>query len=92
MQRYLIELAHDDSKKSCELAVQVLKSSGSHFLTHADIGCHDGVHMAWLNVEVNNRKEALMIVPPVFRDKAKVVKLQRFSLERIDKFLKPQHK
>lgn len=91
MNRYLIQVPHEDNKKSCELAVQVLKSSGSHFLTHADLGCHDGIHMAWLNVEVQNREEARMIVPPPYRDSATVIELQRFSLEQIDTSLKSQH-
>lgn len=92
MPRFLIELPHENSKKSCDLALNILKRSGSHFLTHADLGCPDDVHVAWLNIDADNRADALRIVPPFYRDKARIIKLQRLSLDNVDKSLKTKHK
>ena len=92
MPRYLIEVPHQNTKAACDLAVKVFKSTGSHFLTNADFGCPDGIHKAWINISVSNKREALFIVPPPFRDKAKVIRVKKFALEKIDKTLRPQHR
>jgi len=87
MARFLIEVPHEDRAKECALAVKVLLSSGSHYLTHADFGCLDGEHKAWIIVEVDNKEEAQFILPPVFRPHAKIVRLNKFSLEEIEELL-----
>lgn len=45
MPRFLIEVSHESGLVSCARAVNVLLQTGSHFLTHADFGGQDGVHM-----------------------------------------------
>ena len=92
MPRYLIIVPHKASKKSCNIAVNVFKSTGSHFLTNADFGCPDDVHKAWITIETNTRAGALRLIPPPFRDKAKVIRVRKFALETVDKKLKPHHK
>ena len=92
MPRFLIEVSHENNKNSCDLAVNIFKSTGSHFLTNADFGCEDGVHNAWINVEVKSKSEALLIVPPPFRDKTKVIRVKKFAFEKVDKTLRPHHK
>jgi len=87
MARFLIEVAHEAEAKACAVAVKVLLSSGSHYLTHADFGCLDGEHKAWLIVDVDDKEQAQLIVPPAFRSGAKIVKLNKFSLEEIDRLL-----
>ncbi len=91
MPRYLIEVPHEATKVACARAVEVFLKTGSHFCTHADWGCKDGEHKAWLVVEVDSRDAARAIVPPVFRSQAKVVQLNTFSMEEIDDILR-QHK
>jgi hypothetical protein len=87
MARFLIEVPHEGKAKECALAVKVLLSSGSHYLTHADFGCLDGEHKAWIIVEIDSKEEAQFILPPVYRARAKIVKLNKFSLEEINEFL-----
>ena len=58
MARFLIEVPHEAEKVACARAVQVLLKTGSHFLTHADWGCKDGEHKAWLAVDVDSKDEA----------------------------------
>jgi hypothetical protein len=88
MARFLIEVSHEATMVACALAVDVFLKSGSHFLTHADWGCRDGEHKAWIVVEVDSRDEARAIVPPAFRSQAKVVQLNAFSIEEIEDILR----
>ncbi len=87
MARFLIEVPHEAKPWECALAVKILLSAGSHYLTHADFGCRDGEHKAWIIVEVDNKKEALFILPPIYRPRAKIVQLNKFSLAEIEEIL-----
>ena len=83
MAKYLIEVPHESEIVACARAIQVLLSTGSHYLTHADFGCAVGEHKGWLTVEVESEQEARAILPPVFRAQAKVIRLENFTLEQI---------
>jgi hypothetical protein len=87
MARFLIEVPHEEEKTSCALAVHTLLKTGSHFLTRADFGCTDGEHKAWIIVEVESKEEARTILPPAFRSQAKIIRLNKFSLEEIEALL-----
>jgi hypothetical protein len=87
MARFLIEVPHEATTVECALAVRILLKTGSHFLTRADWGCSDGVHKGWVVVDVNSREEARNILPPVYRSRATVVALNKFTLEEIDDIL-----
>jgi hypothetical protein len=88
MARFFIELPHEAEEISCARAAKTLLETGSHFLTHADFGCNDGVHKAWIIVEVENKEAARAMLPTDSRSQAKIVQLNKFSLEEIDKLLK----
>ena len=79
MTRFLIEVEHDGDAIACARAQRVFEGSGSHYLTHADWGCRDGVHSAWLIVESETREEVRRILPPAERPGAKIVALTGFS-------------
>jgi hypothetical protein len=87
MDRFLIELPHEPESVACLRAARVLVDTGSHYLTHADFGCFDGEHKAWMIVEVNSKEEARSILPPIYRSQAKIVKLNKFTVEEIDRLL-----
>ena len=87
MPRFLIEVPHDPDPIACARVIQVFLKSGSHFLTHADWGCRDGDHRAWVVAEVDSKADALAIVPPAFRADARVVTLTRFTVGEIDAVL-----
>jgi hypothetical protein len=82
--KYLIEVPHEPDELACAKVIQVFLTSGSHFLSNADWGCGDGVHNAWMVVDVANRKEALGIVPPAFRAATKIVRLTRFVMDDLE--------
>ncbi|MCK6623327.1 MAG: hypothetical protein HUU32_20200 [Calditrichaceae bacterium] len=91
MSRFLIEVPHEAEMVACARAVRLLLSTGSHFLTHADFGCEDGEHTGWIVVDVDSKEEARAILPPVYRSQAKIIKLNRFTLEELDEIIS-QHK
>jgi hypothetical protein len=90
MARFLIEVPHEAEPAACARVVEIFLKSGSHFLTHADWGCKDGVHKAWIVADVNNREAARAILPPALRSQAKVVQLNYFTMNEIDEILR-QH-
>ena len=79
MAKYLIEVPHGADKATCELAIKVFLQTGSHFLTHADWGCLDGEHKAWIIADVASKDEANFILPPAFRSSAKITLLTNFT-------------
>ena len=84
MSRFLIELDHDPEGVACAHFVKLMLTSGSHFLTHADWGCQDGVHSGWIIVEVDSKEDARAILPPPFRSQVKIVKLNYFTVAQMD--------
>ena len=44
-------------------------------MTHADYGCEDGEHKAWMIVELDDKAAARAVLPPAYRAQAKIVKL-----------------
>jgi hypothetical protein len=87
MAKFFIEVPHEAEAVACAKAVRVLLATGSHFLTNADWGCYDGEHKAWINLEVGSKEEARSILPVPYRSQAKIVQLNKFTLEEIDEFL-----
>jgi len=88
--RFLIEVPHDGTLAACVQAVQEFHKTGSHFMTHADWGCKDGVHKAWIIVDVDSKDEARALVPPVLRSHAMIVQLNGFSPADVENLLR-QH-
>ncbi len=91
MTRFLIEVPHESNKSACDQAVEVFKNTGSHFLINADWGCLDDEHKAWIVIEMDSKEDALMVVPPQFRQQAKVIRLEKFALETVEESLKQHH-
>lgn len=75
MDRFLIETPHraDD----CLNVVELVHAQG--YLTHFDWGCLSGVHTGWAVIEAGSEAEARLAVPPLVRDKARVVKVTKFD-------------
>ena len=90
MPKYLIEVPHSDKREDCEMAIRVFLTTGSHFLTNAEWGCLDGEHKAWFILETENREQARSILPPAFRPQARVIALNRFTLNDEDEIM-PTH-
>lgn len=81
MARFLIELEHEATPEACERAYNIILSSGSHFLTNAEWGCEDNEHCCWVIVDIDSKEEAFSILPPVYRNDARVVELKHYDLK-----------
>jgi hypothetical protein len=77
MYRYLIESPHDP--EDCDRIIQEVQNAG--YLHHFDWGCHDGVHTGWAIIETDNLEHARQIVPWMVREKARIVKIEKFEGE-----------
>jgi hypothetical protein len=77
MDRYLIISYH--TAEDCKMAVKYFMKYHAAFLTQFDWGCYDGDHHAYAIVEADSHENARLAVPPLFREKAKVIKLVHFS-------------
>ena len=87
MARFLIEVPHDAKEVECARTVQIFLTTGSHFLKNADWGCTDGEHKAWMIVDIGSKEEARSILPPPYRSQAKIIGLNKFTMEEIDEIL-----
>lgn len=88
MPRYLIEVPHDENVVACARAVESFLQLGSHFVAHADWGCMDGVHKAWITIEAESREEARDILPPAYRANATIIRLNTFTMDEIEEILR----
>ena len=75
MERFLIETPH--RAQDCLNAIGLINAQG--YLTHFDWGCLNGVHVGWGVIEADNEAEARLVVPPLVRGQARVVKVTRFD-------------
>jgi hypothetical protein len=87
MARFLVEVPHEADPIACARAVKILLETGSHFLTHADFGCIDGDHRAWILLEGDSKLEVRNSLPPAYRSTARIVGLNKFSIQEMDSLL-----
>ena len=87
MARFLIEVPHDATPGECGRAIELLLGSGSHFVSHAEWGCSDGVHKGWIIVDVESREVAAALLPTVYRSRATIVRLTKFTIDDIGTIL-----
>jgi hypothetical protein len=87
MAKFLIEVDHEADRVACARAVRVFLATGSHYLTHTDWGCLDGVHTGWIVADVESREQARAILPPAERARARIVALNRFTMEQVEEAL-----
>ena len=92
MSKFLIEVPHEEELVACAHVVESFLNYGSHFATKADWGCTDGIHKAWITIETETKEDARNILPPAYRAQASVVKLNKFTMEKIDEILKQHDK
>jgi len=84
MSKFLIEVPHSDDQAECLRVVHIFLSTGSHFLSNAEWGCMDGEHKAWMMVDVDSKEDARSILPPAFRNQAKITRITKFTLDQIE--------
>ena len=73
MERFLVTSTH--TAEDCRHAINHFLQYHAGFLTHFEWGCYDNDHNAYAIIEAENHDAARLAVPPLFREKTKVVKL-----------------
>jgi hypothetical protein len=79
MDRYLIETPH--TAQNCQMIVHQIYARG--YLYHFDWGCKDGVHSGWAIIDADSEAQARLVVPPLLRNTARVIKLCKFTEDMI---------
>ena len=80
MDRYLIETPHTDD--DCQKLIDNVYAMG--YIYHFDWGCDAGVHCGWAIIEAEDEEQARLAVPSLVRNKARVIKLKKYTPETID--------
>ena len=82
MDRYMVISNH--TVEDCKRAVKYFQDQHAGFITHFEWGCYDNNHNAYAIVEAESHEGAMLSVPPLFRNKAKVIKLTSFQPKQYD--------
>src|SRR6059036_1109471 len=77
MSRYLIISPH--TAEECLDALDKISAEGAGTLNKFDFGCKAGDHTGYAIVMASNEDDALKLVPENIRDKAKAIKLTKFT-------------
>ncbi|APH38905.1 hypothetical protein [Methanohalophilus halophilus] len=83
MTKYLVESPH--TAEECLEALDETLALGSDILDQYYFGCRVDVHVGWAIVDAESEAEALGNVPVSLRDKARAVKVEKFTPEQIQK-------
>jgi hypothetical protein len=79
MNRYLIIAPH--TAEDCTKVIKQVEAQG--VITRYDWGCKDGEHCGWVTIEAENKKEAVLVVPPLERPRARIIELSKFTAEEV---------
>jgi hypothetical protein len=75
MERYLIETPH--TAENCLALVGEINAQG--YLSNFDWGCRAGVHTGWAVIEAEDEAQARLAVPPLVREHAHLVRVNKFD-------------
>ena len=82
MNKYLVETTHN--REDCLHILDQFVAYGH--ITHFEWGCESGICSGWAFIDAESEEQALYSVPALLREKAKVVKLSKFTPEKIQEF------
>ncbi len=81
MAEYMIEAPH--TVEECSSALDDMAAKGSQVLNEFHWGCMAGIHSGWAFVEAQNESAAREMLPNSQRNKARIVKVQKFTTEQM---------
>ena len=81
-------MQHQNDVVACLRVVEIFLKTGSHCVTPYGLGgAWTGTVQAWLIVEVDSKEDARRILPPAFRREARIVGLNKFTMEQVEELL-----
>lgn len=81
MSDFMIETPH--TKAECVRALDELVDAGADVLAKYEFGCANGDHTGYAIVQAESAEDALALVPPLLRSKARVVRVDRFTPDSV---------
>jgi hypothetical protein len=81
MSRYIVELPH--TQEECLRNLDELSAKGNETLSKFDFGCNSGIHTGFAAVEATTDTDARKIVPSFLRDRARVVKVEKETIDQV---------
>jgi hypothetical protein len=82
MNRYIVETSHN--REDCLKVLDQFVIYGH--ITNFEWGCENGVCKGWAFIDAESEEQALLSVPAFLRNRAIVVKLSKFTPEKIQQF------
>ncbi len=76
MNRYMVISGH--TEQNCRQAVKYFAEFYAGYITHFEWGCKDNDHNAYAIIEAESHEQALLSVPSLLRNQAKVIRLTYF--------------
>jgi hypothetical protein len=84
MARYLIESPH--TKEECLRALDELVDKKKGLVEEYEFGCMSGNHTGYLIVDASSESEVREKIPGFLMNKAKIVKLDKFTEDQVRDF------
>jgi hypothetical protein len=81
-QTFLIIDSH--TVEECMASMDQLKAKGNDFMQNVYWGCHSGDHTAYMIIEAENETAARNMLPEAARDHAKIITVEKFTVEQIE--------
>jgi hypothetical protein len=88
MKEYLVTVPHTAAE--CVNVLEDFRSNSA--LSKFEFGCKSGDHTAYRMVSARSAEEALALVPPKERSRAKAVELHKFTIEELGQLHKMLNK
>jgi hypothetical protein len=82
--RFLIESPH--TPEDCVTALDSIMSFSDKLFGRFDWGCKGGQHVGWATVEAQDETTARLFLPTKLRSDARVVPLNKFTIEDVQSF------
>lgn len=82
MHRYIVISSH--TAEDCKAAVKHFREYHAGFLSKFEWGCYDNDHTAYQIIEAESHEKAMLAVPPLFREKTRVVQLVHFNPKKAE--------
>lgn len=82
MHKFIVMSGH--TAEDCKMAVKEFRQYNAGFFTHFEWGCYDNDHTAYAIIQADDHENARMSVPPLFRNKTRVVKVTNFDPMKTD--------
>jgi hypothetical protein len=86
MDRYLIETPH--AGRECLILVKQFIAQGC--LWNFDWACETGIHSGWAIIEAESEAQARLAVPPLVRNRAQIVRPNKFDSTTVEHYEKQE--